>query len=132
MSKVKKIIIGFCLLLIVYYLMVITTDNIKDEFFQYVLKEEEVENDSDNNYIIFHRYKVPDGISYNDIKTSLIRVFAIHDFKRGFIYVHYKIVARNNDEIVFYSATRFPFYLAKWEIEKINGEWKVTKIYDSP
>ncbi len=59
-----------------------------------------------------------------DIKIN--RIFVVHNFYRGFIWVKYDCRAYDVDGKTTYGAINYQ----KWYIKKVDGEWEITDIYE--
>ncbi len=131
----KKILVSLLvvlLLLVSYYCAMLISTNGLIDYVQGVMQGDisgsEVE---DSPLRIYSYFASRDDFEYADVKVS--RVFVIHNFTDGYMWVDYSIKAYNeNGEVIAGSATTFPTGLSKWKIHRENGEWKVVDIVESP
>jgi len=65
----------------------------------------------------------------DQITLKLHRVFTLHDFKHGYIWIIYtQIVFDENGAMVCGTGNSD----ARWEIQKINGRWEVIDVKEDP
>ena len=62
-------------------------------------------------------------------ESFVLRLFTIHNFKRGHIWVIYSNKVKNENNKILYGSS---MVLSHWEIYKENGEWHISAIHESP
>ena len=66
-------------------------------------------------------------------KLSITRVFVIHNFSDGYMWLKWDFWVYDKDDNLIYGHSQgFPPGYAKWTIHKENGEWKVVDVWESP
>lgn len=68
-----------------------------------------------------------------EVEAKVRPIFAFKFWKKGTILVYYEYwVYDENGKRLWGFAARFPEPPSKWTIEKVDGEWKIVDIYESP
>ena len=62
-------------------------------------------------------------------ETFVFRLFIIHNFKNGHMWVIYSNKVKNGDDKILYGSS---LVLSHWKIHKENGEWQISAIYEEP
>ena len=81
--------------------------------------------------VLYEFYCRNDSFDYEiaDAKIKISRIFVLHNFKKGKMYVNYTIETLNKDGIHIYGSHNI---YSTWDIEKKNGKWIVTSIKEKP
>jgi hypothetical protein len=69
------------------------------------------------------------GRGVGQIELSLTRLFTLHNFREGYIWVFYTYIAYDEDGRILSGSSRIP---SKWKIERIDGAWEIVEIYEDP
>jgi hypothetical protein len=77
-----------------------------------------------DRYNIRRRYDV----EVLNAEVSIIRLFTIHNFREGYIWVRYTNKSENVEGLRMGSHR----VLAKWRIIKDNGKWSIVEIFEKP
>ena len=64
-----------------------------------------------------------------DIDLKLYRIFALHNFDRGYLWINYSVEVADEDGTVITGSWRIN---VRMDIQRVNGEWTVTRIYERP
>jgi len=64
-----------------------------------------------------------------DINLKLYRIFTWHNFLKGTLWFRYSVVVTDKDGVRIFGGWDVP---VKLTIEKANGKWEITKLYESP
>ena len=89
----------------------------------------EVEIESIDNMLL-KRYCVLDHHpEATKIEYKLTRLFAIHNYKDGYMWLRYTQTAYDKSGGLIYGAYNIPI---KWQIHKEDGEWRVIFVWESP
>lgn len=125
----KKLVALFILILIAgYYLaMLCSTNSVIKDFYNVV------NNNMDENilYEELKRYKVPlfENITHRNTDTKINRIFVIHNFKKGVMYVKYSYIMYDiNGKTISGSSNVY----SKWSIKKIGRRWTVVDVEEKP
>lgn len=71
-----------------------------------------------------------EGVAKVDLEIR--RVFVIHNFFDGYMWVEYKHAKYDeNDELMYFSGAEFP-YCTKWTIHKEKGKWVLVDSNEGP
>lgn len=126
--KLKRfLIISLIFITIVYLTMVYDTNSLIRDF-KNVVNNSLQENVS---YGKMKRYLIPtfEEQVYRNTDLKIKRIFVLHNFKKGVMYVKYSYIAYDtNDELITGSSD----VISKWYIEKKNNRWKVVDIEERP
>jgi len=91
-------------------------------------------NDTDNPNIFAH-FNVTshsEKTMYLDevnIDLEIYRVFTWHNFKKGTLWLRYSLVVTDDNDDIITGSWRVPVRLS---IERVDGVWLTTSIYESP
>ena len=125
----KKKIVLLCVLILVaiYFLMLYNTNSVIKDFYSVVnnkMKE-------DISYGDLEIYKIPSfrGMKYKYTDAKIKRVFVLHNFRRGVMYIKYTYIAYDENDVLITGSSEVD---SKWYIQKINGRWIVTDIEERP
>lgn len=84
---------------------------------------------SDSPLKIYDEVHQREGVA--KVKLKISRVFVMHDFTDGYMWIKYTYILHDKDGNLLYGARlEFPLY-AKWTIHKENGKWVVVDV-DEP
>ena len=64
-----------------------------------------------------------------NIDLKLRRVFALHDFRRGTLWIKYSLFVTDKEGVSITGLKNVPVKLA---IQKVNGAWEVIDLYEAP
>ena len=133
---IRRIFKTICILLLIgvviyiFSLLSVCTiiHEVKDVFDGKVSKSE-----TDNTPLELYNYYHDRLKSNYVIKTSIRPIFVIKNWERGTILVRYEYwVYDEEGKILWGFANRFPVPPSRWTIEKIDGKWKITDIFEAP
>ena len=78
-------------------------------------------------------FNVNSVINGDHAKFKITRVFVIHNFSDGYMWLKWDFWVYDKDDNLIYGHSQgFPPGYAKWTIHKENGEWKVVDVWESP
>ena len=130
--RVIKIVITviFIALLSLYLTMFFTTNSLIRDVRSALLIEVDSYQTAGRAIDVYNNSWVLErGRGVGRVDLTLIRLFTIHNFQRGFIYVYYSCeVYDESGELLTGSRS----IITRWEIEKLNGEWEIMKIFERP
>ena len=129
-NKIIKIIfILFIIIISLYVIMLIDTNNLKTDFEDCILdKTTSIAVKNSELYRYYNRKELYDNnISYVD--ADIRRLFVIHNFHTGVIYVSYFCQTFDDKGKMVYSS---PDSHAKWYIKKKHGRWIVYDVDEKP
>ena len=75
------------------------------------------------------RYNNRDIYENAQVQVSIIRLFTIHDFSNGYIWVKYTYETQKNDMGILVSTADV---ISRWKIKRENGVWKIVEIKENP
>lgn len=112
-----------------YCSLYISTENLLDDFKDIVTNQRQ----EGISYDQLERYALPtfvyDNISYDSVNIKVRRLFVLHNFRKGIVWVKYSYIAYDKEGNILAGTNNI---LSKWYIEKKNGRWKVVKIEEKP
>ena len=73
-----------------------------------------------------------DDLSYVNITVKLHRVFAIHNFRSGYLWLTYDARRYDREGKLIYGAISPLTQPVKMKIQKVDGEWQAMRIWDGP
>jgi len=117
------------LIAIAYFAMFHDTDELMDEAKRILRKEASIEETEGR---ALHVYNSNKDKRYDDVVTvnvSLERVFVIHNFSDGYVFVVYNEEAYNASGKIKYGSLGATCF---WKIHKENGKWDVVDVYEKP
>ena len=131
----KKFIIICILLLIGVVLYIFSLLSVRTIIYEVkdVFEGKVSKSETDNTPLELYNY-YHDRLKANYvIETSVRPVFVIKGWKRGTIFVRYEYWVYDEDgNILWGFANRFPVPPSRWTIEKIDGKWQITDIFEAP
>lgn len=117
-------------LVVIYLIMLWDTNPVVDyaeAVFNGEIPREEIEN------TLWCRYDDEDhkeGVTRIDLEIR--RLFVIHDFFDGYMWVEYRHAKYDeNGDLLYFSGAEFP-YCTKWSIHKEKGKWVLVDIEEGP
>lgn len=121
----KSILFIFIIILLSYFTLLLSTNSLIEDFYDVTHNNKSEEVD----YGQLERYSIPEYVQYNNIKTNIQRLFVIHSFRKGILWVKYSCIAYDENDKTVAGSTNI---ISQWYIEKRNGRWKVIKIKEKP
>lgn len=110
-----------------YCIMLIDTNPLMDEVKNVFLgnvSREETRGEPIDRYNIRRR----DDAVILSAEVSITRLFTIHNFREGYIWVRYA----HKSESAQGSLMGSGIILTKWKIKKENGKWSIVEIFEKP
>ena len=136
LTRPAAIAILVVMVLILTYLLMLWNTNPVVDYVESVFKGEipyeEVVNTPLRRYDTtrYRNGSIRDGLA--DVEIDITRMFVIHNFFDGYMWVKYKNVGYDeNGKILYCTSEEFPFY-SKWKIHRENGEWVIVDIQEHP
>ena len=122
----KKVFLIILIILIASYgIMFLTTNSVmryaKSVFHGEISAEDIVDTP------LYRYYRDEPEIAKVDV--SLKRLFVVHGFKDGYIWVKYDVARMDYSG---YEVSGARDIISRWKIHKENGEWKVVDIKEAP
>lgn len=75
------------------------------------------------------RYNFSDVLSNAEVHVKITRMFVLHNFFDGYMWVNYSYETVRNDNDLMPGARNV---LSRWKIHRENGKWKVVEIQEAP
>jgi hypothetical protein len=113
-------------ILFVYMVMFIDTNSLLDETKNVFCGKVEA---SDIEDMPVSRYNVTDSNQDAVVKLELHRLFTLHNFNDGYIWMNYSCEATSVQGDIDYGADNI---YSVWKIHKEKGKWKIVEIIEDP
>jgi len=77
-----------------------------------------------------HRYNIKSDFPDSTIEAEITRLFVLHDFLDGYIWVkyYYKATSSSNDYILSGAGP----LVSRWKIHRVKGRWEIVEIDEKP
>ena len=124
MKKTIFIIIG--IIIMFYLIMVLNTNSIVREVKNIMSGNVKI---ADTQNTPLNMYNFSDTLLNAEVNVKITRLFVLHNFFDGYIWVNYTYETIKNDNGVMPCSTNI---LSKWKIHKENGIWKIIEIIETP
>ncbi len=122
----KKVFLIILIILIASYVIMFLTTNSVMRYAKSVFRGEiSVEDVIDTPLYRYYR----DEPEIAKVDVSLKRLFVVHSFKDGYIWVKYDVARMDYSG---YEVSGSRDIISRWKIHKENGEWKVVDIKEAP
>ena len=123
----KGLIITAMLVLSVYVAMLLNTNSVVNEVKNVMLGNAKTKM-TDNTPL--SRYNFSDILSNAEVKVKITRLFVLHNFFDGYIWVNYSYETVKNDNDLTPASSDV---LSRWKIHKMNGgDWQIVEIKEAP
>ena len=127
MKKSIKILgIVLCVILIIYFIMFFSTNKLVNDVENIMLGR--VPADVTEGKEI-HRYNNSAVYLNAEVDVSITRLFVVHNFSDGYMWVKYSYVTKKNDKDILPSSVNV---ISRWKIHRENGKWEIVEIVEEP
>jgi hypothetical protein len=120
---VKKYFIPIIVVIIAiscYFVMLMDTNPLKNKVINVMAGRVDQSQTIGKPINIYNTSTIPESLIGTNRNITLIRLFTIHNFSDGVMWVYYTIPG-NSYRVI-----------SKWILHKENGEWEITKIIEAP
>jgi hypothetical protein len=119
---ILSVVLGF------YYLMYRDTDSVVEEVTMLLKGEATVEFQPGTPYSRYDRSYARELWQAVFFEAQVDRIFVIHNFHDGYMWIHYEIMAYNKDMRVVHGSIA----PARWTIHKEDGVWRIVAVEEDP
>ena len=116
------------MVILLYAAMFYSTNNVIEDFKACVSGKDVSNGVEDAQLYKYYNYKADNGRAV-DADVEIRRLFVLHNFKKGVMYVEYSCETFDEEGNTVYGAAGIP---SKWYIERNNGRWEVVEIEEDP
>jgi len=127
MNIFLKLAILLVIILIIIYIIMLSDTNSLIADVKSVMKGEVALSETDGTPL--QLYNFSDLLSNAKVNVKITRLFVLHDFSDGYMWVEYSYeTVKNNNE---YMPGSWRIH-SRWTIHKANGKWEITEIQEDP
>ena len=125
-----KIILGlFATAIVIYIALLVSTNGLMKEVKSVFLGNIDILETEGKPIDRYNIDKYLINKELGDVKLSIVRIFTLHNFSDGYIWIRYTFEAKDTVGKVITGSYNIP---AKWKIHKRAGKWEIAEIYEAP
>lgn len=123
--KCARVILIIVLLITFYFVEIRSTASVV-EYAEAVFRGE-IPISETKGYPV-NMYNIQSYIEIENMDLKITPIFALHNFFRGYLWVHYSCVVYKQNGDMAYVAVAY----SRWKIQREDGEWKIIEISEKP
>jgi hypothetical protein len=124
--KKKVIVLLTAALILLYTIMLINTNSVVNDVRNIMLGNVE-KSVTDNTPLRIYNFS--NVLSNAEVEVRISRIFVLHNFFDGFVWVNYSYETLKNDSDMRPGSANV---FSRWKIHRENGRWEVAEIKENP